>query len=107
MMFKCSLTLPGQQTLIMMTREFDPVTEVSMFSGEFGEGLYQIKLKTICFIIIKLVICLIHFIPEYLNTNLRNKKALPVEYSVLVVYDLSSSLTAYTSLVTKTYLDET
>ena len=40
-------------------------------------------------------------------TNLRNKKALPVEYSVLVVYDLSSSLTAYTSLVTKTYLDET
>ena len=45
--------------------------------------------------------------PEYLNTNLRNKKALPVEYSVLVVYDLSSSLTAYTSRVTKTYLDET
>ena len=33
----------------------------------------------------------------HLYTNSRNKKALPVEYSILVVYELSSSLTAYTS----------
>ena len=32
------LFVTGEQKLLLMTREFDPVTEVAMFPKEFGEG---------------------------------------------------------------------
>ena len=40
------------------------------------------------------------------NTNVQNKKALPVEYSVLVVNNVRARLTVYTSWVFRTNLNE-
>jgi hypothetical protein len=34
------ITFSGENTIIMMTREFDPVTEFPIHSTEFGEGKY-------------------------------------------------------------------
>ena len=31
---------PGAGTLIMMTREFDPITETSLYPDQFGEGKF-------------------------------------------------------------------
>lgn len=35
------LLYSGQDTLIMMTREFDPITEKPLHPEEFGEGGFQ------------------------------------------------------------------
>lgn len=34
----CIILFVGQDTLIMMTREFDPVTEKSLHPEQFGSG---------------------------------------------------------------------
>ena len=33
----------GEETLIMMTKDFDPISEFSCHSEEFGEGVYKIS----------------------------------------------------------------
>lgn len=32
------LLLPGQETIIMMTKDFEPITEVGIHQDDFGEG---------------------------------------------------------------------
>jgi len=36
--WSCVLLL-GEDQLLLMTREFDPLNEVSLYESEFGEGL--------------------------------------------------------------------
>lgn len=41
--------ITGAGNLLLMTREFDPLTEVPMFPEEFGEGIYHASiLSSIC-----------------------------------------------------------
>ena len=40
---------PGAGTLIMMTREFDPITETSLYPDQFGEGKFLLN-DAMCFL---------------------------------------------------------
>lgn len=40
-----NIWLTGQQTLIMMTRDFEPITEKQIHQNEFGEGERYIEMK--------------------------------------------------------------
>ena len=38
-----SLHFPGEETLIMMTKDFDPISEFPFHSEEFGEGMPSLE----------------------------------------------------------------
>lgn len=40
-----SFHFPGEETLIMMTKYFDPISEFPFHSEEFGEGMPSLEMR--------------------------------------------------------------
>lgn len=40
-----SFHFPGEETLIMMTKDFDPISEFPFHSEEFGEGMPSLEMR--------------------------------------------------------------
>ena len=57
-MFLCLLT--GEESIILMTKDFDPITEFPIHTSEFGEGLLLLKDVATYSIIIFIIITIIY-----------------------------------------------
>ena len=41
---RSSISISGEETLIMMTKDFDPISEFPFHSEEFGEGMPSLEI---------------------------------------------------------------